>query len=112
MTTIDNALETELLLRDLGHSKMCFMNVFPAVEYSKLQLEGIHHGWPTTGLTEKHYQECTPSPSTACPPSRGWELTAPAGSRGRPVAAPPVICLALQSDFFMWCDRKANFSLV
>ena len=32
MTTIDNALVTELLLRDLGHSKMCFMNVFPAVK--------------------------------------------------------------------------------
>ena len=32
MTTIDNVLITELLLRDLGHSKVRFMNVFPAVK--------------------------------------------------------------------------------
>ena len=32
MTTIDNVSITELLLRDLGHSKLRFMNVFPAVK--------------------------------------------------------------------------------
>lgn len=54
MTTIDNVLITELLLRDLGHSKMRFMNVSSGKEYSKLKLEGTHHGWSTTRLTENH----------------------------------------------------------
>lgn len=55
MMTLENSLIIDLLLKDLGHSAMHFMNVSTGKGYSKLQLKGIHYSWSgAPGLAETH----------------------------------------------------------